>query len=170
MRHNIEQHEDGEQGDPLMPMLFSLGVHNALEEVQQFLDPGEFLFAYLDDVFILSSPGRAREIFNLLENTSLREPAFAQWQNTCLECLWRATSRYRRSWRRRVEPEWCDDPGNSFGQWRVSVEDRGRTADGGAQIVGIHPLDPRFALRLADAHPMRRTSLPSSVAHRLSPA
>ena len=55
-----------------MPMLFSLGLHNTLEDVQQILDPGEFLFAYPDDVFILSSPRRTREIFNLLDNTSLK--------------------------------------------------------------------------------------------------
>ena len=67
-----------------------------------------------------------------------------------------------------MEPEWCNDPGDFFGQRRVSVEDRGQTADGRAQILGFHLLEPRFALRLAGAHPMRRTSLPSSVAHRLS--
>ena len=72
VRHNIEQHEDGEQGDPLMPILFSLGLHNALEEVQQILDPREFLSVYLGDVFILSSPRRTRVIFNLLENTLLK--------------------------------------------------------------------------------------------------
>ena len=72
VRHNIEQYVDGEQGDPLVPKLFSLGLHNALEDVQQNLDPGEFLFVYPDDVFILSSPRRTREIFNLLENTLLK--------------------------------------------------------------------------------------------------
>ena len=53
MRHNIEQHKGGEQSDPHMPRLFSLGLHHALEKVQPLLDTGEFLFAYLDDVFIL---------------------------------------------------------------------------------------------------------------------
>ena len=31
-RHHIGQGEGGEQGDPLMPLLFSLGVHNSLVE------------------------------------------------------------------------------------------------------------------------------------------
>ena len=35
VRHTIEQHEGGEQGDPLVPLLFSLGIQNALEEVRQ---------------------------------------------------------------------------------------------------------------------------------------
>ena len=56
------------QGD-LMPTLFILCLHNAMEEVQQFARSLEFLFAFLDDVFILSSLGRTREIFNLLKNT-----------------------------------------------------------------------------------------------------
>ena len=131
--------------------------------------PGSFFSCTSATCSLLSSPRRTREIFNLLENTLLKSRhSLAHWQNTCLECLWRATSQYRRYWRRRVEPERCNDPGNFFGQWRDSVEDRGRTASGGAQIVGFHPLEPRFALRLAGAHQMRRTSLPSSVAHRLS--
>ena len=39
-----QQHEGGEQGDPIMPLPFSLGVfHDALAEVQQHLQPGECL-------------------------------------------------------------------------------------------------------------------------------
>ena len=39
-RHNIEQHEGGEQGDPLMPLLFSLAIHNALAAVKEELEAG----------------------------------------------------------------------------------------------------------------------------------
>ena len=31
-RHEVQQHEGGEQGDPLMPLLFSLATHNALKK------------------------------------------------------------------------------------------------------------------------------------------
>ena len=34
VRHDIHQHEGGEQGDLLMPLLFSLAVHNVLVEVR----------------------------------------------------------------------------------------------------------------------------------------
>ena len=37
--HLIEQGEGGEQGDPLMPLLFSLGQHSALQSLQSFLLP-----------------------------------------------------------------------------------------------------------------------------------
>ena len=37
--HLIQQGEGGEQGDPLMPLLFSLGQHSALQSFQSFLCP-----------------------------------------------------------------------------------------------------------------------------------
>ena len=42
MTHNIDQGEGGEQGDPMMPLLFSLGQHAALLAVQRqfFCVPG----------------------------------------------------------------------------------------------------------------------------------
>ena len=46
----VGQHEGGEQEDPLMPLLFSVFVHNALAGVKEKLFDGEFLFAFLDDV------------------------------------------------------------------------------------------------------------------------
>ena len=50
--HDIDQ-GGGEQGDRLMPMLFSLGQHEALRVVQARLQEGELIFAYLDDVHIV---------------------------------------------------------------------------------------------------------------------
>ena len=41
VRHDIQQHEGGEQGDPLMPLLFSLVIHDALAEVKETLEPGQ---------------------------------------------------------------------------------------------------------------------------------
>ena len=42
--HRIIQAEGGEQGDPLMPALFSLGQHSALQHTQQQLQAGERLY------------------------------------------------------------------------------------------------------------------------------
>ena len=44
--HEIRQGEGGEQGDPMMPMLYSLGQHQALAAVQTRLRPGEHLLAF----------------------------------------------------------------------------------------------------------------------------
>ena len=45
--HTIPQGEGGEQGDPLMPLLFSLGQHGALQATDSDLNDNEFLFAFL---------------------------------------------------------------------------------------------------------------------------
>ena len=72
--HDIHQHEGGEQGDPLMPLLSSLAIHNALLTVKQSLLPGELLFAFLDDIYVVSQPGRIREVYDML-GTALQEQA-----------------------------------------------------------------------------------------------
>ena len=64
--HIVLQGEGGEQGDPLMPALFSIGQHPALVAVQALLKEGEFIFAYLDDIYVLCDPGRVTEIFMLV--------------------------------------------------------------------------------------------------------
>ena len=51
--HAIVQSDGGEQGDPLMPALFSLGQHPALQAVQAQLQDGERLFAFLDNVYVV---------------------------------------------------------------------------------------------------------------------
>ena len=51
--HEVRQGEGGEQGDPLMPLLFSLEQHRALVAVQARLREGERLFALLDDVYVI---------------------------------------------------------------------------------------------------------------------
>ena len=55
---SIPQGEGGEQGDPLMPMLFALGQHGALEATQARLGAGEYVFAYLDDIYTATGPAR----------------------------------------------------------------------------------------------------------------
>jgi hypothetical protein len=64
--HSVFQAEGGEQGDPLMPALYALGQHPALQAVQVSLRPGEHLFAFLDDVYAICAPERARPIFDAL--------------------------------------------------------------------------------------------------------
>ena len=53
----MTQAEGGEQGDPLMPLLFSIGIQSALEEVSQSLLVSERLCAFLDDFYLLCEPG-----------------------------------------------------------------------------------------------------------------
>ena len=67
MSHENAQGEGGEQGDPLMPMLFALGLHPALRAAQGRMRVGERIFAYLDDVYVICRPERVVEIFKILE-------------------------------------------------------------------------------------------------------
>ena len=46
----------GEQGDAMMPLLFSLGQHGALQAAHRNLREGEFLFACHDDVVMVTAP------------------------------------------------------------------------------------------------------------------
>ena len=54
--HQIEQGEGSEQGDPLMPLGFALGQHASLCAIDEGLAEGERLMAFLDDVYISTSP------------------------------------------------------------------------------------------------------------------
>ena len=49
-----------------MPLLFNLAIHNALVEVKREMRVGEELFAFLDDVYILSSLARTRFLYHLV--------------------------------------------------------------------------------------------------------
>ena len=65
--HHVRQGEGGEQGDPLMPLLISLGLHRALVSVKSQLEDGEKLFAFLDDIYVICRPTRVLQVFRLLE-------------------------------------------------------------------------------------------------------
>ena len=52
--HTIPQGEGGEQGDALMPLLFAVGQHSALEEASAQLLLGEHLFAFHDDTYMVT--------------------------------------------------------------------------------------------------------------------
>ena len=61
--HHVQQGEEGEQGDPLKPLLFSLGKHRALVAVKSKSKEGEKLFAFLDDGYVICTPKRVLDVF-----------------------------------------------------------------------------------------------------------
>ena len=71
-RRTVTQAEGGEQGDPLMPLLFSIGIQGALEEVARSLERGEQFCAFLDDVYLLCQPSRVKTLFTVLSDALLR--------------------------------------------------------------------------------------------------
>ena len=72
-RKVVTQAEGGEQGDPLMPLLFSIGIQGALEQVARLLKPGEHLCAFLDDIYMVCEPERVRPLYNILGAALHRE-------------------------------------------------------------------------------------------------
>ena len=84
--HHIVQGEGGEQGDPLMPLLFCLGQHAALVAVAERLEVGERLFAFLDDLYVISSPERSVEVHNLLREELWRHSKISLHQGKT--CIW----------------------------------------------------------------------------------
>ena len=50
-----------------MPLLFSLGQHAALRAVQRQLQPGELVFAYVDDIHVITTRDRVLAVCNLLQ-------------------------------------------------------------------------------------------------------
>ena len=61
-QRTVTQAEGGEQGNPLMPLLFSIGIQGVLEEVATHLVDGEQLCAFLDDVYLLCEPTRRASV------------------------------------------------------------------------------------------------------------
>ena len=61
-RHTIAQGEGCEQGDALAPALFALGQHAGLLAACHPTPAGETLAAYLDDLYILTSPARCAHL------------------------------------------------------------------------------------------------------------
>ena len=68
VNHEIPQGEGGEQGDPLMPALFALGLHQALLAVQANLLPSERLLAFVDDIYVVCSPERVSDVYTSLQH------------------------------------------------------------------------------------------------------
>lgn len=75
--HEVHQGEGGEQGDPLMPALYSLGQHAALKHAATLLLPGEHLFAFLDDLYLVCRRDRAAQAFRTVAD-SVEERAGVQ--------------------------------------------------------------------------------------------
>ena len=66
--HTVLQAEGGEQGDPLMPGLFAVGIHRALRAAHSTLRPGEGPFAFLDDTYITCPVTRVVPTFRALHS------------------------------------------------------------------------------------------------------
>ena len=58
--------KEGSRATPLMPMMFSLGEHPALEAIRRRLLDDEKLLAYLDDVTVVCQPDRVSAVIAIM--------------------------------------------------------------------------------------------------------
>ena len=63
--------KEASKGDAVMPLLFCLGQQEALQAVQRQMEDGERLFAFLDDVYVVTCPERVGKVYRIFE-TALR--------------------------------------------------------------------------------------------------
>ena len=91
-------------GGSVEPLLFSLAIHNALVEVQAIWQDDEHLFAFLDDVYVLTSPERVRDVFNLVVQLG-KDPA-SLWKNQNVEPSRGDSTKHAGRGRRCVDPKW----------------------------------------------------------------
>ena len=70
--HRIRQGEEGEQGDSLMPLLFSLRQHAALDAVKARMVEGEVLLAFLGDVYVIIKRDRVGDVYLALQEELYR--------------------------------------------------------------------------------------------------
>ena len=80
-RRTVTQAEGGEQGDPLMPLLFFIGIQGALEEVARLLERGEQLCA-----FLLCQLSRVETLCTVLSDAFLRHAGIQLHQGKTKAC------------------------------------------------------------------------------------
>ena len=68
----IRQGDGGEQGDAMMPALFCLALHPALEQIRNLLPNDAFLIAYLDDIYVVCECMDVNHCVEVVRNTLLR--------------------------------------------------------------------------------------------------
>ena len=123
--HEIRQGEGGEQGDALMPVLFSLGLHVALCAVNRRLFPSERFLAFLDDICALCKPERVSEVY-----VALQEELWAHSRIQIHPQLWNRSGSLSSRWQaltagaRISDPEavvWRGDPSLTLAEQGVKV-------------------------------------------------
>ena len=83
--HRVRQGEGGEQGDALMPLLFSLGQHRVLQAAQEQLRPQERLMVFLDDLYMVSQPERVGSVYPRWDQGAWGKDQGVEhgWSSTC---------------------------------------------------------------------------------------
>ena len=138
--HKIAQGEGGEQGDPMMPLLYSLGQHRALEAIDREMGANQHLMAFLDDIFFVTMPREVGEVYAVVQEKL--------WIHSCIRVHVGKTKVWNRAG---IRPLACDmleriarvqHPSATV--WRGSDIP---TADQGIKVLGTPLGHPDFVAR-----------------------
>ena len=169
VQHRIVQAEGGEQGDPLMPLLFSLAIYDSLQEVKSLLDPRDVFLACLLGRCLRrlrgpgSGQGRIRLVGRQVVDTSWHSPP--HWEDTRVEpsmCVLRQNGRVGTGI---LEPDGHQSVGDSSGVGGIRAGNREQKVEARSAVVGRHPISPRLASSMADTLAVRRPEVPPHSAH-----
>ena len=114
-----------EQRDALMPLLYALSQHQGLLAVQSQLRSSERLFAFLDDIYVVSGPERTCEVYNILQK-QLWDYSRIQI-NTGKTQIWNRAGVVPRGHDDLLRLAQLDDPEAQiwFGDWSAPPQERG---------------------------------------------
>jgi len=91
--HHILQGDGGEQGDALMPALFSIALHPALLRMQARMPANVSIIAYLDDIYIICDPEDAEDCLRIageclrdICHIDINAGKLAAWSKRVAEC------------------------------------------------------------------------------------
>ena len=124
-----------------MPLLFCLGQHAALIAVAERLEVGERLFAFLDDLYVISIPQRSVEVHNLLREELWRHSKISLHQGKT--CIWNRGGIVPTRCEELEETARIADP-RTRGVWRGSHD--ARLEEQGITILGTPVGRPEFVV------------------------
>ena len=141
-RHEVHQHEGGEQGDPLMPLVFRLAIQNALAVVKREMRVGEEL-CLLGRRENLVVPSQGTVLVQLGWRKTLLSMSGIQIHtgNKVLESHGTASTRHGGAGPRGVEPRRDQGSRNAVGLSGIRAGGDQSEAPGRTQAVGGHPVD-----------------------------
>ena len=139
------QGEGGEQGDPLMPLLFSLGQHGALMSVAAELRRGEHIFAFLDDLYVTAQPDRVVDIHHSLATHLWNQASITLHQGKT--AIWNQGGIYPRGCHALEEAARREDPTAVVWRGNVLLEPHIQ----GLVVLGVPVGRPEYTLAMLEA-------------------
>ena len=147
---HISQGEGGEQGDPLMPMLFALEQHGSLVAAQGRLRDNEHVLAYHDDVYTVCKPARVADVHGVVDEELL--------SHAHIQLHHGKTQVWNRG-RTGASRDWSYDQGCESGKTRRCGDPLLPVHKQGLKVLGIPISEPAFVDDFLESKSRERQTL-----------